>query len=101
MKKILYYIPFLVFGLFYALILFSGSNSVSPIVWLWLALLLISGILMGENIAWGAIAGMLPAVHIIYMGTKDTGQITGETPIGIMVFIFYAICFYICRRSRK
>lgn len=101
MKKILYYIPFVVFGLFYALILFSGANSVSPIVWLWLALFFISGILMGKNIAWGAIAGMLPAIHLIYMGTKDTGQIINETPIGIMVFIFYAICFYACRKSRK
>lgn len=101
MKRILYYIPFIAFGLFYALILFSGANSISSIVWLWLALFFASGILMGRNISWGAIFGMLPAIHLIYMGTKDTGQIINETPIGIMVFIFYAVCFYICRKSKK
>lgn len=98
MKKILYYIPFVVFGLFYALILFSGT-SVSPVVWLWLALFLISGILMGRNLSWGAMIGMLPALHMIYMGTKDTGQIINEIPIGTLVLIFYAVCFYVCKKA--
>lgn len=101
MKKILYYIPLMVFGLFYAMILFSGANSVSPIVWLWLGLFLISGFPMGRNVSWGAILGMLPAAHMIYMGTKDTGQIIGETLIGIIVLVFYAICFLYLQKVKK
>ncbi len=32
------------------------------------------------------------AIHLIYMGTQETGQIINEMPIGIIVFIFYIIC---------
>ena len=101
MKKILYYIPLVVFGLFHTLIFFVGIGPISPVIWLWLALFLTSGILMEKNISRGAIIGMLPAVHMIYMGTKDTGQIINESMVGIIVLIFYAVCFYICNKSKK
>ncbi|MGK0466522.1 MAG: hypothetical protein ACJAX4_001810, partial [Clostridium sp.] len=43
-----------------------------------------------------------PAIHLIYKGTQDTGQIFNEMPIGIIVLIFYVICgSFIFYRSKK
>lgn len=92
MKKILFYMPFFVAVIFYGAVAFLGGLAVSPVVILWIVLLGISGFVLSRAHFWGALIGALPAVHLIYMGTQDTGQIVKETPIGIMLLIFYIIC---------
>ena len=92
MKKTVFYIPAIIFIFFYGLLAIANVGAISPIVLVWLVLFLMSGILLSKGIFWGSLLGILPAIHLVYMGTQDTGQIINEMPIGIIVFIFYFIC---------
>ncbi|WMJ90136.1 hypothetical protein [Anaerocolumna sp. MB42-C2] len=93
MRKIVYYIPTIIFSFFYSLVVIGGGISIiSPVAAVWLVLFLTSGILLSKNIFWGSLLGALPAIHMIYMGTQETGQIINEIPIGIIVLVFYIIC---------
>lgn len=101
MKKIVFYIPVIVFAAFYALLATQGIGAISPIVVAWLALFLIAGILLSKTIFWGALLGVLPAIHLIYMSTQETGQVVIiELPLGIVAFLYYAICCY-CVYKKK
>ena len=92
MKKILFYIPAIVFTVFYGFASINQIGTISPIVLIWLVLLFLSGFVLGKDIFWGSIFGILPAINLIYLGTKDTGQIINEIPIGIIILIFYIVC---------
>lgn len=94
MKKILFFIPAIVFTIFYGLLGLGGIGAIHPIVILWLALFWISGILLSKTLFWGGLLGVIPAACFIYMGTQETGQIIKETPIGIVVLLYYAVCIY-------
>jgi hypothetical protein len=54
--------------------------------------ILAGGILLSKGKFWGGFIGLLPGIHFIYMGTQDTGQIVNETPMGIVVLVFYFVC---------
>lgn len=102
MKNILFYFPFALFAIFYGFAAFSKMGAISPIVIAWLALFLVSGILLSKNLYWGSLFGMMPAINFIYMGTKDTGQIISETPIGIILLIYFIICgIFVLISSKK
>ena len=93
MRKIIYYIPTIIFLILYSLVVIGGGISIiSPAAAVWLILFLTSGILLSKNIFWGSLFGTLPAIHMIYMGTQETGQIINEIPIGIIILAFYIIC---------
>ncbi len=92
MKKIVFYIPAIIFAILYGVIAISNIGAISPIVVVWLALFFISGFILNKNVFWGSLLGALPAIHLIYMGTQETGQIINEMPTGIVVLIFYIIC---------
>jgi len=92
MKKIVFYIPAIIFTLFFGLVAIRASiGSISPVAAVWLVLFFISGILLSKNMFWGSLLGALPAIYIIYMGIQYTGQDINEMPIGIIVLIFYII----------
>ena len=85
MKKLLFYIPAIMFTLFYGIAALSGYSAISSVVSVWLLLWFISGFLLNKSYFWGSLLGVLPAIHLAYMGTQETGQIISETPIGIVV----------------
>lgn len=103
LKKIIFYIPLIIFAFFYGVIaiIASGTGSISPIAIVWLALFFISGLILHKNVYWGSLFGTLPAIHIIYMGTQERGQIINEMPIGIILLIFYIICGYFVYKSNN
>ncbi len=101
MKKIVFYIPAIIFAVLYGIIAISNIGAISPIVAVWLALFFISGFILNKNVFLGGLLGTLPAIHLIYMGTQETGQIINEMPIGIIVLIFYTICGYFVYRNNK
>lgn len=101
MKKIIFYIPFIIFAIFFGVITISDNGVISPIAIVWLALFFISGLILHKNVYWGSLFGTLPAIHMIYMGTQETGQIINEMPIGIIILIFYIICGYFVYKSNK
>lgn len=92
MGRVLFYIPFILFGMLYGFAAFSNIGYISPIAIVWLVLFFMSGFTLSKNFYWGGLLGILPAISLIYMGTRDTGQIINEMPIGIVVLIYYVIC---------
>ena len=93
MKKIIFYIPAIVFTIFYIWAVITVSiESASPTIFAWIALFLMSGFLLSKDKFWGGILGMSPGVHFLYMNVKHTGQAFSERPIGIMILVFYIFC---------
>lgn len=94
MKKLIFFIPAIVFTILYGCAALGGMGAIHPIVIVWLLLFWIAGALLSKAMFWGGILGVIPAVYFIYMGTQETGQIISETPIGIVVLLYYVICIY-------
>ncbi len=105
--KILFFIPAILFVIFYGFVAMSiGISSISPICFAWIALFLGGGVLLSKGKSLGGFLGLLPGIHLIYMSTKDTGQVINiEKPLGITILIFYIFCsglvFYIKRRKKE
>ena len=92
MKKYLGYIPAILFSVFYLSIGMTGASLALSMVLLGLAGFFIAAVLLHKGIIWGAVFGMLPAVHMIYHGGS-------EIPIGIAVLLFYLIlCIYLWKK---
>jgi len=93
MKKILYFLPFVLGCILYTFLgVVSSFGSINPFVWIALGMLLISGFLMNRKKWWGSILGVLIGILLIYMGNQETGQIIKETPFGIILCVYYIIC---------
>ena len=93
MGKIVFYTPAILFTAFYGLIMLSGLSIMLSIAITWIALFIISGVLLSEGKFWGGFLGVLPGIHMMYMSTKDTGQIINiEFPLGVIVATFYMLC---------
>ena len=77
-------------------------KTFSPLWYAWVLLLWIGGFMMNKEKAWGAVIGLLPGAHIIYMSTQYTGQVINiELPLGLIIVIFYLGCgFVIWKRNR-
>ncbi|MGL5253423.1 MAG: hypothetical protein ACRC9L_00100 [Brevinema sp.] len=101
MKKVLFFIPAIIFALFYGFLAITAIGAISPIVIGWLALFLVAGVLLSRTVFWGSLLGVLPAIHLIYMSTQETGQVVNiELPLGIIVLLFYVICGYFVYKKR-
>ena len=94
MKKIVFYIPAILFAIIFGWLAISfGIGPISPIVLVWITLFLVSGFLLNNDKVLGGVLGLLPGIHLIYMSTKDTGQVINiELPFGIIILIFYVLC---------
>lgn len=99
MKKVLYYLPFIIFVLFYSYILLLDFNSLQSTFLIIILLPLIAGVLMDNNKWWGSIIGLILGIILIYMGIKDTGQIINERIIGVIIIVYYIICGITCYRK--
>lgn len=77
-------------------------KTFSPLWYAWVLLLWVGGLVMNKGKAWGAVIGLLPGVHLIYMSTQYTGQVINiELPLGLIVVIFHLGCgFVIWKRNR-
>lgn len=78
----------------------SGFGAINPAIWLFLALLIVSGILMSKNRWWGCFSGVIVGFALIWMGTQDTGQLISEMPIGVAICIYYLICGFIVYKKQ-
>lgn len=101
MKKAAFFIPAIIFTIFYGLAVFGGMGAVHPIVVLWLALLWAAGIFLNKTMPWGGLLGMIPGACFVYMGTQETGQIFKETPLGVILLLYYALCILYCIYKKK
>lgn len=102
MKKVWYFIPFILGCVFYGLIIIiDGISNINPFVWLALLMLFTCGILLKNKKWWGSFLGILIGILLIYMGNKETGQIFSESPFGILMCIYYLICSIVCLNMSK
>ena len=104
MMGTVYFIPAILFTVIFALVIIGGmAFSLSPLIFVWLGLFWSSGVLLSKGLFWGGCIGVLPGIHMIYMGTVNTGQIFNESPVGVVVVIFYLLCgcvvFYKTRKD--
>lgn len=101
MKKIFFFLPAIVFTIFYGWAALGGIGAIHPIILIWLVLFWIAGVLLCKTMSWGGCLGIFPAACFIYMGTQETGQVISETPIGMVVLLYYAVCTYcVYKRNR-
>ena len=103
MKKIVFYIPAIISTLFYGMIMLGTGLSVLPLVYVWLALFITSGILLSKERIWGGALGMLPGFQLMFMSTQNRGQVLPiEMPLGIIITAFYvSCCVFIFYQKRK
>jgi len=92
MKKPMFFIPAILFIVFYLCISICWGKGL--VDW-WKAIhfiapLLVAGVLLYKNIFWGGIVGVLPAIYLISFGRNTYTGI--ELPLGIIIFIHYMIC---------
>lgn len=92
--KIVFYIPAILFAVFIAWAASSlGFVSISPMALVWFALFVVAGVLLSKGKFWGGLIGVLPGFYLMYMSTKDTGQVINiEMPLGVCLLIFYVLC---------
>ena len=101
MKKYIGYIPAALFTAFYLFAGISGAGIEMSMVLMWLICFWASAFLLHKGFFWGGIFGIIPAIHMIYMGTQYTGQVINiEIPLGIIVLVFYcAAGFYYWKKG--
>ena len=100
MKKYIGYIPAIMFTSFYLFAGFTGSSFTLSMVLIWIACFWIAALLLHKGLFWGGIFGIIPGIHMIYMGTQYTGQVINiEIPLGIVLLLLYVILgFYLWKK---
>ena len=96
MKKVIYFTP-AIFGLvfFSLLTVFSGFGAIRPTVWLCIAMLFMSAVLLAKKKWFGCIPSILVGVILLWMSFQSTGQMIDiERPLGIALIVFYIFCGY-------
>lgn len=94
MKKIIYFVPAMIALLLYGTLGFAdGFGAINPMVWLWIAVMFISAVVLLKRKWYGCIGGFIAGCVLIYMSTQYTGQIINiERPLGIILCVYYLIC---------
>ncbi|MDO5477577.1 MAG: substrate-binding domain-containing protein [Clostridia bacterium] len=90
MRKYIGYIPAMLFSLYYIIMSMGGSIVLFTPILLWLLCFWASAFFIHKGFFWGAAFGMMPAIHMIFMGLKESGQVMDiEIPLGIVLILFY------------
>jgi hypothetical protein len=105
MKKIVYFIPVILWAIVYGFLMYVGLNryALAPGLLYPFVLFVTSGILLAKGLFWGGLPGVIPGIHFMYMSTIETGQVIAiEMPLGIVLVSFYLICSWVLfvRRGR-
>ena len=101
-RKVLYFAP-AIFGLvFYCfLAVFSGFGAINPAVWLCIAMLFVSAVLLAKKKWLGCIPGILVGILLIWMRFQSTGQVIDiEMPLGVTLILFYILSGFISRKEK-
>ena len=106
MKKVFFLAPACVFTLGIIALNFI-LRTFAPLWWAWALLFWLGGVLLCKERFWGGLFGLIPAFHLVYMSTQDTGQVIDiELPLGIAIAIYFLACglfvgIKILRKSKK
>ncbi len=100
MRKLIGYIPAVLFTAFYLYVGMTGAGLTLSMILIWLACFWLSAFFLHKGLFWGGALGLIPGVHMIYMSTQYTGQVINvEMPLGIILILFYGIYgFYLWKK---
>ncbi|MCK9479606.1 MAG: hypothetical protein M0R40_08960 [Firmicutes bacterium] len=102
MKRIIFFIPFIIFALLILFIYSVGSIKVTAPALIILLCFAISGVLLSKNKAWGSIFSLAAAGMIIYEGTTNWKLGREEIMIGVFIALFYiALSIYVFVKNRN
>lgn len=102
MRKYIGYIPAVLLTAIYLMAGFTGMSFSLSMVLLWILCFWAAALLLHKGIFWGSFFGFFPAIHMIYMGTQETGQVIDiEIPLGISLLIFYIIPGFLLWKNRN
>ena len=102
MRKMIGYIPAVLFTAYYLCVGLVGSGFALSIVFAWLVCFWLSAFFLHKGAFWGSMFGLIPSVHMIYTGTQYTGQVVSvELPLGIILTLFYAIYGFCLWKKRN
>lgn len=102
MKKLIYFIPFVIFlGLYVYLYSFGIEITIAPIIVTLIYLAAAILLSMGSYI--GAVIGILPAAYFIYDGINGSIMIFSmmEVVFGALGTLFFVICAFMVHGYRK
>ena len=101
MRKVLYFAPAILGLMFYSLLtVFSGFGAIHPAVWLCIAMLFVSAVLMTKKKSFGCIPGILVGILLIWMSFQSTGQVIDiEMPLGVALILFYILSGNAARKT--
>ena len=96
MKKVVFFLPAILFGLF---LISVGLNSINLSAVILIIMPLIAGILLCRGMLSGGLVGLLFGIYCLsFVGTSHTRL---ELPIGMIPLIFYAVCSFIVYKDRQ
>ncbi len=102
MKKYIGYIPAILFTAFYLFLGLTGASLELSMILIWLACFWFSAFMLHKRFFWGGIFGLFPALHMIYLGSKNTGSaINIEITLGIILLLFYIILGFYLWKTRN
>ena len=92
MKKALFFLPAAAYTLA-AMGLNIVLHTFVPLWYGWAALLWLGGWFLARGKPWGGLIGLVPAVHLLYMSTRSTGQVVNiELPLGLVTAVYVGVC---------
>ena len=102
MKRVLFFAPAIFGMVFYCLLaVFSGFGAIHPAVWLCIAMLFVSAVLLAKKKWFGCIPGVLVGILLIWMSFQSTGQVIDiERPLGVSLILFYTMSGLISSRCK-
>lgn len=103
MKKMIYFTPAIIALLLYTVLGFVSSfGTINPMVWVWIAIMFRSAVVMLKDKWYGCIGGFIVGCVLIYMSTQYTGQhVNIERPCGIILCAYYLICGIVIFKKSK
>ncbi len=102
MRKVIGYIPAVLFTGFYLFMGITGASLTMSMILVWLTCFWISAFFLHKGLFWGGILGIFPGIHMIYMSTQYTGQVINiEAPLGIAVILFYCMFGFYLWKNRN
>lgn len=92
MKKIIYFIPAIIFTAIYGFVLFIGAD-LELIAYIFWILLILSGILLSMKKWWGCLFGLSMGIWLMVMDLSQRGvPVIRQWPLGLVFSLFYIIC---------
>lgn len=92
MRKILFFLPPIVFGLVYFLLTIENAGSIEPHGWFILAVMILSAILLVKDKWWASIPGVCIGMFFVYSGMTNEYMILPEWQTGIVLILYYIGC---------